>query len=182
MQIGVGYEFIYEFPQATPLLLTVHIHYSRASDLVAADHLVTVPSLPVTGYRNSFGNWISRIVAPAGLIRLSSYAVVNDTGRPDPVCPDAVQHAVQALPEEICCSCLAAGIAKPIASQRSPGTCSTELRLDGDACRPFATSSTAVSSLAMSTRGRPKLPGRCITSAPGYAGTSPIWQSRCAAA
>jgi transglutaminase-like putative cysteine protease len=100
MQIGVGYEFIYEFPQATPLLLTVHIHYSRASDLVAADHLVTVPSLPVTGYRDSFGNWISRIVAPAGLIRLSSYAVVNDTGRPDPVCPDAVQHAVQALPEE----------------------------------------------------------------------------------
>ena len=41
MQIGVGYELIYEFPQPTPLLLTVHIHYSRASDLVAADHLVT---------------------------------------------------------------------------------------------------------------------------------------------
>ncbi|MGC1411889.1 MAG: transglutaminase family protein [Acetobacteraceae bacterium] len=100
MQIGVGYKFIYEFPQPTPLLLTVHIHYSRASDLVAADHLVTVPSLPVTGYRDSFGNWISRIVAPAGLIHLSSYAVVNDTGRPDPVYLDAVQHAVQALPEE----------------------------------------------------------------------------------
>ena len=53
MQIGVGYEFIYEFPQPTPLLLTVHIHYSRASDLVAADNLVTVPSRPVTGYRDS---------------------------------------------------------------------------------------------------------------------------------
>lgn len=90
MQIGVGYEFIYEFPQPTPLLLTVHIHYSRASDLVTADHLVTVPSLLVTGYRDSFGNWISRIVAPSGLIRLSSYAVVNDTGQPDLVCPDAI--------------------------------------------------------------------------------------------
>ena len=100
MQIGVGYEFIYELPQSTPMLLTVHIHYSRASDLVVPDHLVTAPSVPVTGYRNSFGNWISRIVAPAGQIRLSSHAIVNDTGRPDPVWPDAMQHAVQDLPEE----------------------------------------------------------------------------------
>jgi transglutaminase-like putative cysteine protease len=100
VQIGVGYELTYEVPQATPMLLTVHIHYSRASDIVVPDHLVTVPSVPVTGYRDSFGNWISRIVAPAGQIRLSSRAIVNDTGRPDPVWPDAMQHAVQDLPEE----------------------------------------------------------------------------------
>ncbi len=100
MQIGVGYELIYEVPQSTPMLLTVHIHYSRASDLVVPDNLVTVPSVPVTGYRDSFGNWISRIVAPAGQIHLSSHAIVNDTGRPDPVWPNAAQHAVQDLPEE----------------------------------------------------------------------------------
>ena len=82
------------------MLLTVHIHYSRASDLVVVDNLVTVPSVPVRGYRDLFGNWISRIVAPMGQLILSSHAIVYDTGRPDPVCADAVQHAVQDLPEE----------------------------------------------------------------------------------
>ncbi|HEY5282811.1 MAG TPA: transglutaminase family protein, partial [Polyangia bacterium] len=34
MQIRVGYELQYELPQSTPMLLTLHVHYSRASDLV----------------------------------------------------------------------------------------------------------------------------------------------------
>ena len=100
MQIAVGYEITYDVPQPTPMLLTVHVHYSRASDLVVPDHLVTVPPVPVAGYRDGFGNWISRIVAPAGRIRLSGHAIVNDSGRPDPARPDAVQHAIQDLPEE----------------------------------------------------------------------------------
>ena len=100
MQIAVGYEFIWELPKPTPMLLTVHIHYSRASDLAVVDNLVTVPSVPVTGYRDLFGNWISRVVAPVGQFLLSSRAIVNDSGRPDPVCLDAMQHAVQDLPEE----------------------------------------------------------------------------------
>jgi transglutaminase-like putative cysteine protease len=100
MQIRVGYELTYELPQATPMLLTVNIHYSRASDLLVPDNLVTVPSVPVTGYRDSFGNWISRIVAPAGLLHLSGHAIVRDTGRSDPIFTDAVQHPVQDLPEE----------------------------------------------------------------------------------
>ena len=100
MQIGVGYKLTYNLPQSTPMLLTVNIHYSRTSDLVMPDHLVTFPAVPVIGYRDLFGNWISRIVAPAGQIRLSAYAIVRDIGQPDQVCPSAIQHAVQALPEE----------------------------------------------------------------------------------
>ena len=45
MQIGVGYELTYSVPQPTPMLLTVNIHYSRASDLIEPDHLVTRPGL-----------------------------------------------------------------------------------------------------------------------------------------
>ena len=111
MQIAVGYEFIWELPKPTPMLLTVHIHYSRASDLAVVDNLVTVPSVPVTGYRDLFGNWISRIVAPVGQFLLSSRAIVNDSGRPDPVCLDAIQHAV-------CCSWSAADIAKRTVCRR----------------------------------------------------------------
>jgi hypothetical protein len=77
VQIEVGYELNYELPQPTPMLLAVHIHHSRAADLVVPDHLVTSPSVPITGYHDLFGNWISRIVAPAGPLRLSGHAIVN---------------------------------------------------------------------------------------------------------
>jgi transglutaminase-like putative cysteine protease len=100
MQIGVGYDLIYELPQPTPMLLAVHIHHSRAADLVVPDHLVTTPSVPIAGYHDLFGNWISRIIAPAGQFRLSGRAIINDAGKPDPVWPSAVQHTVQELPQE----------------------------------------------------------------------------------
>ena len=54
MQIRVGYELCDEFPQPTPLLLTLNIHYSRASDLIRPDHLITSPSVPITAPRPSF--------------------------------------------------------------------------------------------------------------------------------
>ena len=100
MQIRVGYELIYDCPQPTPMILTLNIHFTRVSDIVVPDHLVTSPSIPITGYRDGFGNWCSRIVAPPGQIRLSTDAIVNDTGRPDEVAAAAQQIPVQNLPEE----------------------------------------------------------------------------------
>ncbi|MGO8917921.1 MAG: transglutaminase-like domain-containing protein [Stellaceae bacterium] len=100
MQIRVGYELIYDCPQPTPMILTLNIHYTRASDLVVPDYLTTDPSVPITAYRDVFGNWCSRIVAPAGRIRIASTAIVRDTGQPDEVAPSAMQHLVQHLPEE----------------------------------------------------------------------------------
>jgi transglutaminase-like putative cysteine protease len=100
MQIRVGYELIYDCPQPTPMILTLHIHFTRVSDIIAPDHLITKPSIPITAYRDAFGNWCSRIVAPKGEIRLSADAVVNDTGEPDMVAASAQQHPVQDLPAE----------------------------------------------------------------------------------
>lgn len=100
MHIRVGYELIYQCPQPTPMVVTLHVHYSRASDLVKPDDLVLSPSSPVTGYRDSFGNWCNRIVAPAGKLRLTSDAVVADSGNLDEVVPWLEQRPVQALPEE----------------------------------------------------------------------------------
>lgn len=100
MQIRVGYELHYECPQPTPMILTLHVHYTRVSDMVLPDHIVTNPSVPITAYRDGFGNWCSRIVAPKGEIRISTTAVINDSGLPDPVVPAAPQHPVQELPEE----------------------------------------------------------------------------------
>jgi transglutaminase-like putative cysteine protease len=100
MQIRVGYEMVYECPQPTPMILALNIHYSRASDIVFPDHLRTDPAVPVTAYRDSFGNWCTRLVAPKGRINLSSRAVVRDSGAPDPIVSTAAQHRVQDLPDE----------------------------------------------------------------------------------
>ena len=99
MKIRVGFEMTYQCPQPTPMILALSIHYSRASDLVRPDNLVTIPSVPITAYRDLFGNWCSRIVAPAGRFVLSSDAVVNDNGLTDVVAPWAMQTPVEHLPE-----------------------------------------------------------------------------------
>jgi transglutaminase-like putative cysteine protease len=100
MQIRAGYELIYDSPKPTPLILTLNIHYSRASDLIRPDHLVTLPSVPMSSYRDGFGNWCTRLVAPQGRLRLSADALVRDVGTPESATPAARQHEVQDLPEE----------------------------------------------------------------------------------
>ena len=100
MQIRVGYELAYRCPQPTPMILTLSVHYSRVSDLVKPDHLIVQPSVPIRGYRDLFGNWCNRIVAPKGLVRFTSEAIVNDSGRPDVVEPQAKQRLLQDLPED----------------------------------------------------------------------------------
>jgi transglutaminase-like putative cysteine protease len=100
MQIRAGYEIIYHCPQDTPMLLMVHIHYSRAHDIITPDQLTTNPFVPITSHRDLYGNWCSRIVAPAGRIQLTASALVRDTGQPDAVVPGAQQHEVRDLPEE----------------------------------------------------------------------------------
>jgi transglutaminase-like putative cysteine protease len=100
MQIRVGYELVYECLQPTPMVLTLNVHYTRASDIVFPDHLRTDPAVPIAAYRDSFGNWCTRIVAPKGRICVSSSAVVRDSGAPDPVVATAYQHPVENLPEE----------------------------------------------------------------------------------
>jgi transglutaminase-like putative cysteine protease len=101
MQIRVGYELTYHCPQATPMILTLSIHGSRASDIVVPDPVCTSPASETAGYLDSFGNWCTRLVAPAGELRVFTNAVVNDSGLPDIVAPHARQTPVEALPEDV---------------------------------------------------------------------------------
>ena len=100
MKLRIGYEFDYRFPQPTPCLLTLNVHHSRVGDLVSPDHIVTNPSTPLAGYRDGFGNWCSRIVAPAGKVRISTEAIVRSNRQLDPVISDAGQVPVEYLPDE----------------------------------------------------------------------------------
>jgi transglutaminase-like putative cysteine protease len=100
VQIRFGYELVYRCESPTPLILTLHVHYSRASDLIRRDDMCTAPWVPLSMYRDGFGNWCTRLVAPAGQIRISADAAIRDTARHDPVALDAQQHSVESLPEE----------------------------------------------------------------------------------
>ena len=100
MRIKVGCDLVYECPQPVPMLLVLNIHYSRVSDIEVPDHLVISPAVPMTAYRDGFGNWVTRIVAPTGLMQVRTNAIVRDSGLPDVVVPSAPQHPVQELPEE----------------------------------------------------------------------------------
>lgn len=100
MRIRIGCRLSYEFPQPTPLIALLNVHYSRFADLEQPDHLVTNPAVQIQSYRDEFGNWCSRMMAPAGQMSLSTEGIVTDTGQRDPVQPDAMQHAVESLPSE----------------------------------------------------------------------------------
>ena len=100
VEIHVGFEMIYDCPQPTPIIFNLNIHYTRVSDLIGRDDLVVDPPVPMSAYRDSFGNWCTRIVAPAGRTRVVADAYVNDTGLPDLIVPEAQQVPVPELPED----------------------------------------------------------------------------------
>lgn len=100
MRLHVGCELTFDFPQTTPMIAMLNVHFSRVSDLERPDYLLTKPSIPIASYRDSFGNWCNRLFAPAGRFSLSTDTVVSDRGLPDPVALDALQHQVQDLPAE----------------------------------------------------------------------------------
>jgi len=82
------------------MVVTLNIHYSRAGDVIQPDHMRTEPSVPLRSYRDSFGNWCTRLVAPPGRIRLTTDAMVRDSGLPEPAFPAAMQHPIENLPDE----------------------------------------------------------------------------------
>jgi transglutaminase-like putative cysteine protease len=100
IQIRLGYELLYRCPQPMPMVLNLNIHYTRAGDLVRVDNMITDPGVPLTLYRDGFGNWCTRLVAPAGGIRITADAIINDHGAIEPVVPGAQQSPVELLPEE----------------------------------------------------------------------------------
>lgn len=100
MRIRLGCELSYDFPKPTPMIVMLNVHYSRVMSLEHPDHLITTPAVPIQSYRDSFGNWCCRLVAPTGRFTLGTDSVIRDDGQADPVAADAVQHAVEDLPPD----------------------------------------------------------------------------------
>lgn len=101
MRLKTGFSITYDLPAPTPVLLMLSVHPSRRDDLESPDDLRTDRGVAVRRYQDSYGNICSRLNAPAGRITLSADFVIRDTGLIDAYVPDAAQHAVDDLPDEV---------------------------------------------------------------------------------
>jgi transglutaminase-like putative cysteine protease len=101
MLIRLGYEMVFHLPAPTPMLLLLYTHPSRAATLKRPDRVRTEPEIRVEEFTDCHGNRCGRLLAPAGTLRLGGDTLVEDSGQPDPVHPDASQHAVEDLPAQV---------------------------------------------------------------------------------
>jgi len=102
LKIQIGFDITLAVNSPNAILLMLNVHPDRKHDVLSGDAIVVEPGLAIENYTDAFGNHCGRINVPPNVnsVRLRNTAVVLDSGRPDPVCLDAIQHAPQDLPHE----------------------------------------------------------------------------------
>jgi transglutaminase-like putative cysteine protease len=101
MLIRLGYDLEFDLPAPVSFVAMVSVHPSRAADLREPDELRLEPAVQQEQYIDSFGNICTRFDAPAGLLRMTNSPLIWDSGEPDPVRPEAIEHPIHDLPSEV---------------------------------------------------------------------------------
>ena len=101
MRIRVGYDIAYYCPAPTPMTLLLSVRPERIADILTPQIMTVSTGTPVRNFHDGFGNFCTRLTAPAGEIALRADFIVQNDGLPDPVPVDAVQHPVDELPDEV---------------------------------------------------------------------------------
>jgi transglutaminase-like putative cysteine protease len=101
MLIRLGFDIQFEIPCPVPMIAVYHVHPSRRADLREPDEPRITPAVPIDEYKDSFGNVCTRFVAPAGRLQLYNSTLIEDSGEPDPVAPEACQIPVEDLPPDV---------------------------------------------------------------------------------
>jgi transglutaminase-like putative cysteine protease len=100
MLIQTGFEIALTFPQPTAVVLTLHVHPSRAQALRTPEQFEVDPPVALGAYTDLFGNRCNRLFVTSGRLVVRSSAIVEDSGEPDPQAWTALLHPVQDLPDE----------------------------------------------------------------------------------
>ena len=101
MLIRAGYDISFTADASTPMMAMLSVHPSRHKDLHTTHRITTAPDVPVYDYLDAFGNVCTRVTVPESGLTLSCDFVVEDTGLPDAYSPDAVQHQIEDLPDDV---------------------------------------------------------------------------------
>jgi hypothetical protein len=182
MKIRAGYEISYDCPQSTPMILTLSIHPSRIADLLTWDRMRLDPPIPANTYHDGFGNFCHVIRAPAGRLTMSTDFLVQDSGEPDEVAPEAMQYSLDTLPVDVLVYLLGSRYCETDRLSNIAWSRFGNVPRDGPWFRRSATTSTIASRSVTSMRAQPKPHGIPIPSGAASAETSPTSPSRYAAA
>ncbi|MCE9603712.1 MAG: transglutaminase family protein [Planctomycetia bacterium] len=101
MLIRVGCEIEFTFPEPTAMMLMLSLHPLRAPTIRKHENLQVDPPVPIFQFFDTNGNRCGRTVVPAGRVRFSNSAIVEDSGLPDLQVWNAPQVNVQDLPYEV---------------------------------------------------------------------------------
>jgi transglutaminase-like putative cysteine protease len=101
MLIRLGYDLQFELPAPVSFVAMLHVHPSRSADLRAPDLMQVDPAISLDSYIDSFGNVCTRFDAPAGPLRLSNCTFISDSGEPDAMDVNAVEHPISEIPSDV---------------------------------------------------------------------------------
>jgi transglutaminase-like putative cysteine protease len=101
MLIRTGYDIRFEADMPVPMMALLSIHPSRHQDMRTPHRIVVTPDVPMYDYVDDFGNVCTRATIPEGGLSLSCDFVVEDSGLPDPVAPEAEQAPIELLPDDV---------------------------------------------------------------------------------
>lgn len=82
------------------MILMLHAQPHCAQRLLIPDSLTTQPSLPITTYRDGYGNLCTRLQASTGTVRISADGLLEDAGLPEAAFYNAQETQIGALPHE----------------------------------------------------------------------------------
>jgi transglutaminase-like putative cysteine protease len=100
MLIRLGYDIRFDIDEPVPIVALLSVHPSRRHDLRETDRVQVTPGVAAEEYTDVFGNICTRFLAPPGTIQLTNATLVEDSGLPDPVSPQAREVPVERLPHE----------------------------------------------------------------------------------
>jgi len=101
MLISAGFDIAFECPAQTSMLLQLNVHPSRETDLRSPDMIKSDPPLAMSAYLDLYGNRVTRVEVPPGLVTFSSRLTIQDSGEPDEAPPDTAFTPIGRLPDEV---------------------------------------------------------------------------------
>jgi transglutaminase-like putative cysteine protease len=112
MLIRTEFDIHFHLDVPTAMVALLHLHPSleplvRSGNVLVLEHLDEGirpgfgTLLGCSEYTDTFGNRVSRFLAPAGLLRLSGQAVLEDDAFLDEFAPDAQQAPIDKLPNSV---------------------------------------------------------------------------------
>jgi len=101
MIIEAGFKISFQCPNWTPMLLQLNLHPSRSGDLRSPDMIASDPPLATNFYFDLYGNQVTRVDVPPGLVTFHNSFQIQDSGEPDQIPPYGPLTPIAQLPNDV---------------------------------------------------------------------------------